>query len=58
MIYMIIKYVAIILSFNQSSYSINEDDGIVHLGLILSNPSSTEFNVQVISDDITALGKY
>ena len=54
---MIIKYVAIILSFNQSSYSINEDDGIVHSELILSNPSSTEFNVQVISNSITALGK-
>jgi len=52
-----LKYVAIILNFNQSSYNINEDDGVVQPELILSNPSSTEFTVQVISNSITAVGK-
>ena len=51
-------YTAITLNFSQSSYSVNEDDGVVQLELILSNPSSTDFTIQVISNSTTALGKW
>ena len=51
-------YVATTVSFNQSTYSVNEDDGPAQPVLVLSNPSSTDITVQVISsDDITATGE-
>ena len=37
-------------------YSVNEYEGIVHLQLTLSNPSSFTETVQVISNDVTATG--
>ena len=49
---------AIMITFGQSSYSVNEDDGVVQPELILSNPSSSSFTAQVISKDITALSKH
>ena len=49
---------AIMISFSQSSYSVNEDDGVVQPELILSNPSSNTFTIQVISNNITALSKH
>ena len=44
----------ITVSFNQSTYSVDEDDGPVQPVLVLSNPSSTDITVQVRSNDITA----
>ena len=38
---------AITVNFSQSSYSFNEDAGSAQLGLVLSNPSSTNITVQV-----------
>jgi len=38
---------AITVSFIQSSYSINEDNGPAQPVLVLSNPSSTNITVQV-----------
>ena len=35
------------MSFNQSTYSVNEDDGSVQPVLVLSNPSSTNITIQV-----------
>ena len=35
------------VTFSQSTYSFNEDVGPVQLGLVLSNPSSTDITVQV-----------
>ena len=49
---------AIMINFSQSSYSVNEDDGVVQPELILSNPSSNTFTIQVISNNITASSKY
>ncbi|XP_065912235.1 neural cell adhesion molecule 1-like [Dysidea avara] len=46
----------IIVSFNQSTYSVDEDDGPAQPVLVLSNPSSTDITVQVRSNDITATG--
>jgi len=44
------------VSFEQSSYKVNEYDGIVELVLVLSNPSSTDITVKVIDNGITATG--
>jgi len=40
--------------FNQSSYSVIEDEGPAQPTLILSNPSSTDFTVQVREIEGTA----
>jgi len=45
------------VSFSQSTYSVDEDDGPVQPVLVLSNPSSTDITVQVGSNDITATGE-
>ena len=46
------------VNFNQSTYSVNENDRILQPVLILSNPSSTDITVQVRSTDKTATGEY
>jgi len=45
------------VSFAQSSYSVNETDGVVQAEIILSNLLSTSIVVQVESFDVTAIGK-
>ncbi|XP_065915710.1 extracellular matrix protein 3-like [Dysidea avara] len=45
-----------IVTFNHSTYIIDEDDGPVQPLLVLSNPSSTNITVQVLSEDNTAIG--
>ena len=42
------------ISFNQSTYSVDEDDGPAQPVLVLSNPSSTDITVQVFDNDATA----
>ena len=44
------------VSFSQSSYSVNEDDGVVQPVLVLSNSSSTNVTIQIESRNITATG--
>ena len=44
--------------FNQSMYNVEEDDGPAQLILVLSNPSSSDIAVQVITEDGSATGKY
>ena len=51
-------YLDIFVSFNQSTYSVDEDDGPAQPVLVLSDPSSTDITVQVESNDITATGKW
>ena len=48
---------AITVSFSQSTYSVNEDDGSVQPVLVLSTPSSTDITVQVRDDSNTATGE-
>ena len=48
--------VAIVITFNQSTYSVDEDDGPVQPVLVLSNPSSTNITVKVLSTDGSATG--
>ena len=55
---MVFYSTAIAVTFDQSTYSIDEDDGPAQLVLVLTNPSSTDLTVQVISSDRTAIGEY
>ena len=48
---------AITVRFSPSTYSVNEDDGLVQPVLVLSNPSSTDITVQVRANDNTTTGK-
>jgi len=44
--------------FNQSTYSVGENDGLVQPVLVLSNPSSTDIIVQMLDTNITAYGEH
>jgi len=46
-----------VVTFSQSTYIVDEDDGPAQPVLILSNPSSTDITVQVTSNDITTTGE-
>ena len=48
----------ITVSFNQSTYIVDEDEGPAQPVLVLSNPSSTDFTVIVNVTDGSANGKY
>ena len=43
--------------FNQSTYSVDEDDGPAQPVLVLSDPSSTNITVQVRDNAVTATSK-
>ncbi|XP_065894203.1 uncharacterized protein [Dysidea avara] len=47
---------AVSVSFNQSTYTVNEDEGPAQPVLVLSNPSSSDITVVVISSDGSATG--
>ena len=51
-------YIAVSVSFNQSTYMINENDGLVQPVLVLNNSVATDITLQVITNDITATGEY
>jgi len=44
------------VSFDQSSYSVDEDNGPAQPVLVLSNPSSINITVEVGDINITAMG--
>ena len=44
--------------FNQSMYRVNEDTGAAQPVLVISNPSSTDFTVQVTNTDGSSTGEY
>ena len=44
--------------FEQRTYSVNENAGPAQPVLVLSNPSSMEFTVQVTDTNGTAMGEY
>ena len=48
----------ITITFNQSTYRVNEDDGPAQPVLVLSNPSSTDITVQVNDTNGPAAGKW
>ena len=57
----LVKYHAIktvVVSFNQSSYEVMEDNGTVSLVIALSQPSSVPFEVSIGTMNVTAVGKF
>ena len=44
--------------FEQPAYSVHENSRPAQPVLVLSNPSSMTFTVQVTNEDITATGEY
>ena len=46
------------VSFSQSVYIINENDGLVQAKLFLNNSVATDITVQVRANDSTATGEY
>ena len=44
--------------FSQTMYSVNEGDGPVQIGLVLSGESSTATTVEVFNTDGSATGEY
>ena len=55
-IYNILCFAAITVMFSETMYSVIENNGPAQPVLVLSNPSSMDFTVQVTSADITATG--
>ena len=53
----IILYIAITVSFNESTYIVNENTGSVRLALVLSKPLSNDITVEVIDAVDTATGE-
>ena len=51
-------YVAAVVSLNQLTYSVNEDNTLLQPTLILTNPSSTDITIEVLSANGSAFGKY
>ena len=51
-----IYHTAATVSFSQSVYTINENEGPVEPVIVLSNPSSTDVTVQVTDGGGTATG--
>ena len=50
-------FVVIVITINQSTYSVDESNGLVRPVLVLSNPSSTDITVQVKDNGNTATGE-
>ena len=50
--------IVITVNFDQSAYIVDEDDGVVQLVLVLSNPSIHLINVQVNTTDGSAIGRF
>ena len=51
-------YIAVTVNFNQTKYLVNQRDGPVQPVIVLSNPSSIDITVRVISIDGTATGEW
>ena len=46
------------VNFSQSSYSVNENEKMIDLPLLLSNPLSTDITVEVFSTNESATGEH
>ena len=55
-VFCLLKILEITVTFDNTLYSVNENDGVIQPTLLLSNPSIFFESVQVISADITAIG--
>jgi len=55
--YVHVNFPAIMVNFSQSNYNANENDELVQLMLVLSNPSSSDITVYVDTIDREATGE-
>ena len=46
------------MSFNQSTYRTNENDGLVRIELVSSNPSSNDITIEVFATAVSATGRW
>ena len=53
----VVYHTDISVYFSQPTYRVNENDGAVQLVLVLSNPSSTDFDVEIRDNEGTAIRK-
>ena len=51
-------FIGITVMFSETMYSVNEGDGSVEIGLVLSSSSSTATTVEVFHTDGSATGEY
>ena len=53
-------YISLVITvmFNQSAYSVNEDDEMLQIVLVLSNSSVTNVTIKLIDNTTTATGKH
>jgi len=51
-------FTAIEINFSQPMYSVDEDNGVVEIQLIFSNPSSIDMTIKVNSEEINATSKF
>ena len=54
----VVSFLVCNVRFEQSTYSVDEDDGPAQPVLVLSNPSSTDITVEVFNTDGSATGEY
>ena len=47
-----------VVTFSQSSYSVNENAGLVQLTVVISMSSTSDIIVQVTTANVTAFGEY
>ena len=52
----IILFVAPTVSFGESAYTVDEHDGPALLAVVLSNPSSIDITINVVTTDVSATG--
>ena len=45
------------LNFDQQNYTVNEDDGVVEVVLVLDKKADADFNISVMDDSNTATGE-
>ena len=53
-----IQLLDITVNFEQITYNVAEANGLVNPVLVLSNPSSTNITVEILSTEGSATGKY
>ena len=53
-----ILYVVATVVFTQSVYSVDEDNGVAQVDLVLTNPSSSDITIQVPSVNGSATGNF
>ena len=44
--------------FNQPTYSVNEEDKMVQIALVLSSSSATDITIKIVDNNTTATGKH